>query len=160
MRTRILTKESLREEVVNLLAAIRPGNELNVHNQIKQEFLDGEASRDRFWIDYTFKADERHWNSYKIVHGGISATLLDDCVGISSGIARGLHYITTSSMALEYTRAMKGKKFRIHTEITHVGEHMVTGTGLIYDEKDRLCVSGMISYIVHTDKTWEPEGTL
>lgn len=157
MKTRTLTKEQLREEVEQILQAIRPAdNELNVHNQIRQEYLDGEASQDRFWIDYSFEADPRHWNTYGIVHGGVAATLLDDCVGLTSTIAHGAGLVTTSSMALEYTRAMKGKKYRIHTEITHVGGNMVTGTGTIYDDKGRLCVTGLISYIVHTDKAAGP----
>lgn len=160
MKTRVLTKRSLREEACEILTAIRPENELNIHNQIRQEFLDGEAQDGRFWADYTFRADDRHWNSYGIMHGGVAATLLDDCLGISCCIACGERYITTSSMALEYTRAMKGKKFRIHTEITHAGGHMVTGTGMIYDEKDRLCVSCMISFFIHTDQAKEAGRTL
>ena len=156
MKTRILTKEELKTQVEGFLAFIQGHDERNVHNQVKEYFLDGEASEERFFIDYSFKADPSHWNIFEIMHGGVAATLFDDCLGISGAIARGERYVTTSSMTLEYIRAMKGKKFRVHTEITHVGGHMVTGIGELYDEKDRMCVSCMASYTIHTDKANGP----
>lgn len=156
MKTRILTKEQLQTEVEETLAFIQEHDERNVHNKVRAAFLDGEASEERFWVDFSFKADPSHWNVYEILHGGVAATLFDDCIGIAGSVARGEQYVTTSSMSLEYVRAMKGKKFRLHTEITHVGGHMVTGHGEFYDEKGRLCVSCMVSYTIHTDKADGP----
>ena len=129
MRTRILTKEQLRMEVEGTLAFIQAHDERNVHNKVRAAFLDGEAGKERFWVDFSFRADPGHWNVYEILHGGVAATLFDDCIGIAGSVARGEQYVTTSSMSLEYVRAMKGKRFRLHTEITHVGGHMVTGHG-------------------------------
>ena len=156
MRTRVLTKEQLQKEVEGFLSFIQGHDERNVHNQVKEYFLDGEASEERFWVDFLFKADPSHWNIFEILHGGVAATLFDDCIGIAGAVARGESYVTTSSMSLQYIRGMKGKRFRLHAEITHVGGHMVTGHGEFYDEKGRLCVSCMASYTIHTDKADGP----
>ena len=124
---------------------------------IELEYLDSGIYEDgHIWIDYAIDTRHRHMNVYEILHGGVAATLFDDCIGIAGSVARGEQYVTTSSMSLEYVRAMKGKRFRLHTEITHVGGHMVTGHGELYDEKERLCVSCMASYTIHTDKADGP----
>lgn len=149
MKTKVLTKEELKTQVESVLGSIVENGVRSAHDWVKEYYLDGEAGEERFWVDYAFCAEPQHWNIFGIVHGGVAATLLDDCVGIAGEIAHGGGRVTTSSMSLEFVRAMRGERFRVHSEITHVGGHMVTGIGEIYDEEERLCATCMASYIVH-----------
>ena len=62
-------------EVEGTLAFIQAHDERNVHNKVRAAFLDGEAGKERFWVDFSFRADPGHWNVYEILHGGVAATL-------------------------------------------------------------------------------------
>ncbi len=146
-----LTSEEMKSRVNDLLADIRDVPE-NVHNKVRLEFLDGTCSEDLFSVDYTFEASPHHQNVFGIVHGGVSAILLDDGIGITGTIAMGKDYVTTSAMTLNYIHAMKGKKFRVHTELTHLGSRMIAGIGEIYDETGTICVTCMANYNVYVFK--------
>ena len=142
----ILTKEEIGSRVEALIADIceTPGN---VHNFVNLKFLDG-GSGETCWVDFLFEAGPEHQNVFGIIHGGVSAILLDDGIGITGSVAMGKDYVTTSAMTLSYIHAMRGNKFRVHTELTHLGKRMISGTGEIYDENGTLCVTCMGNYNV------------
>lgn len=146
-----LTKEEIKRRVEALIDDIceTPGN---VHNYVRPDFLDGGSSDETFWVDYIFEAGPQHQNVFGIIHGGISAILLDDGIGVTGSIAMGKDYVTTSAMTLSYIHAMRGTKFRVHTELTHLGKRMISGNGEIYDENGVLCVTCMANYNVFAFK--------
>lgn len=145
-----MDKAELRERVVTFLNFIKGADPSNVHNRVAVRVLEGGTDNNGLvWMDYTFTAEERHRNVYHILHGGVAATLFDDCIGILAAAAIGQDYVTTVSMSLNYLRTMRGEEFRLHTQLTHVGKQMVSGIGELYDADGRLCVTTIASYAVH-----------
>jgi uncharacterized protein (TIGR00369 family) len=88
--------------------------------------------------------DEVHYNPLGMVHGGITATLLDTVMGCSvhSTLAAGRGY-TTLSISVNYIRAITTATGRITATgtVEHAGRSTAIARGVVHDSKGRLMAS-------------------
>ena len=85
--------------------------------------------------------DEVHYNPLGMVHGGITATLLDTVMGcaVHSTLPAGRGY-TTLSIGVNYIRAVTVATGRVIATgtIEHAGRSTAIARGTLHDEKGRL----------------------
>ncbi|MGI6736392.1 MAG: PaaI family thioesterase [Anaerovoracaceae bacterium] len=140
-----LTREKLKSEITEVLAAQDTQPE-RMNARMGIGLIDCSIDETAV-IDYSYQAKEADLNPFGGVHGGAIATLFDTCIGLAA-VAVTEKYVTTTDMSISYLRALQGKNFRVHVELTHIGHKMVSGIGWIFDrETDELCATGTASYM-------------
>lgn len=142
-------KETLADKVREYLAIERKDPE-RIYSLLELEYADCGADEDgeTIWLDYRFTATRRHLNVYDSVHGGATATLFDQGLGVFTCAVTGKDNLTTTDMTISYLRAMREGPYRIHCELTHAGRRVVSGRGWIYDDRQRPCATALVTYIV------------
>ena len=89
--------------------------------------------------------EEVHYNPLGMVHGGITATLLDTVMGcaVHSTLAAGKGY-TTLSISVNYIRAITVATGRVVATgtIEHSGRSTAIARGTVHDAKGKLLASG------------------
>ena len=85
--------------------------------------------------------DEVHYNPLGMVHGGITATLLDTVMGcaVHSTLAAGRGY-TTLSISVNYIRAVTVATGRVVATgtVEHAGRSTAVARGVLHDSKGKL----------------------
>jgi uncharacterized protein (TIGR00369 family) len=97
---------------------------------------------------FRYETQTLHLNPYGGLHGGIVCALIDTCMGTAVA-ARTDHKVITTDLSVSYLRALKGSAFRIQIEFTHLGHHMSSVIGRIYNEDDNeLSATGMGTFML------------
>ena len=98
----------------------------------------------------SFLADTAPWmgNPMGIVHGGVTATILDTCMGLlGNALNRGSRLLVTVNLNVSYVQAVRvGMKLMILTEAVHVGKNIISLRGEIFEEgaPDKVLVHGVM----------------
>ncbi|MGD8192361.1 PaaI family thioesterase [Brevibacillus ginsengisoli] len=88
-------------------------------------------------------------NSLGVVHGGITATLVDTAMGfmIKELLPEGQAAVTTE-LKTNYIRAAKSGNLRVEARILNRGKQLVVSEGSIYDDRDRLVVHATATFMI------------
>lgn len=109
--------------------------------------LDAENGR----VVFTVVPEEYHFNPVGIVHGGLSATLLDSAMtcSILSTLPQGVG-ATTLELHINYVRPIgldSGKLF-CTGEVIHAGRTVATAQGRVTDESGKLYAHGTTTCMI------------
>ena len=76
---------------------------------------------------------DKHLRSLEMMHGGVTATLLDTCMGMAAhSLAPDDHYSVTVQLDVKYTRpALPGDKLLVTAEVQHAGKRTAVTRGEI-----------------------------
>ncbi|MEB3101634.1 PaaI family thioesterase [Ferviditalea candida] len=113
-----------------------------------------EAAKDTFWDHLGLelvKADgqkvvialdvkKHHLNPIGILHGGVSATMLDTVMGITVSMARHGEKVVTTTLNVHYLSPFKEGKVYAEGEIVHQSRKTLTAESRLTDENGNLCV--------------------
>jgi len=108
-----------------------------------------EAERGRVVV--AIEPSEAHLNPYGIVHGGLTATLLDSCMGLAvqSTLDKGLAQ-TTVEFKVSLMRPITPETGRIRAEgiVLNCGRRVGTAEGRLTDGKGRLLAHGTATCLI------------
>ncbi|MCM3164036.1 PaaI family thioesterase [Metabacillus litoralis] len=96
------------------------------------------------------KIQEHHLNGIKTVHGGVTATLIDNIIGatITSLVQRPS---TTINLNISYLSPLSSGVLTAKAKILHLGYKIVTGEGVITDQNGKMIAKGTGTFkILHT----------
>src|ERR1051325_611304 len=94
---------------------------------------------------FTIEPHERYYNGLGIVHGGVTATLLDSAMGCAiNTMATASRVFTTLEMNINYIRPLKREtgEVRCEASVVHVSDHLATAKGQIVDREGKLYAHG------------------
>jgi len=96
-------------------------------------------------VVFELEAAEFHYNPLNIVHGGVTATLLDTVMGCAaqSLLDAGVAY-TTTDLQVRYVRAatVASGMLRAEGKVLHAGRRFVTAEGRVTDGAGKLVAHG------------------
>lgn len=86
----------------------------------------------------------KHLRSLNMLHGGVTATLLDSMMGAAAGTtAPDQHFVVTVQLNVNYIRpAWHGEQIITKGEVIHSGEKTAVARGEIYTSTEELVASG------------------
>ncbi|WP_018921391.1 PaaI family thioesterase [Salsuginibacillus kocurii] len=89
------------------------------------------------------------YNSLHIVHGGITATLIDMVTGgvIHAHLPETKGAVTTD-LQLRYFKPGKGNELTCYGTLLRLGQSLCTAEGIIFDDKGDLIAKGTATYAV------------
>lgn len=94
---------------------------------------------------FEMEAAEFHYNPLNIVHGGMTATLLDTVMGCAaqSLLEPGVGY-TTTDLQVRFVRAatVTSGLLRAEGKVVHAGSRFMTAEGRVEDAKGKLVAHG------------------
>lgn len=86
-------------------------------------------------------------NSAGVLHGGVTATLVDAAVGIAlTHHFRGKRQVTTVELKLNYFLPLTGGVVRARAKLLRIGTSLAVGSVEVRDSKRRLAAFGMATY--------------
>jgi uncharacterized protein (TIGR00369 family) len=90
-------------------------------------------------------------NPLKMVHGGMTATLLDTAMGslVNYSLPQGLAAVT-SQMNIHYINPGVGSYLRCIASLTHQGKHLCVTEGKVYDDKEKLVAMATGTFFIIT----------
>jgi uncharacterized protein (TIGR00369 family) len=107
-----------------------------------------DCSAEDKWIEFGFEAKEWCLNPYDGVHGGIICSIMDTAMGMGA-VALTQHFVSTTEIMVSYLRPMKGSKFRIRVEYTHMGKRLIRCNCKVLDSSDdSICATAMGSFVI------------
>ncbi len=87
-------------------------------------------------------------NHYDGVHGGITASVFDTCMGFTAHAACGA-LVTTTNLSLDFLRPMTGKSYTVYVEYTHIGRTLISEYArMVDDATGELCAVCTGSYMI------------
>jgi len=96
-------------------------------------------------VVFEMEAAEFHYNPLNIVHGGMTATLLDTVMGCAAQtlLEPGVLY-TTTDLQVRYVRAatLASGVLRAEGKVVHAGSRLITAEGRVVDAKGKLVAHG------------------
>src|SRR6202050_3197078 len=99
----------------------------------------------------TLDPTEAHLNPWGTVHGGLTATLLDSCMGlaIQSTLDKGVSS-TTLEFKISLVRAItpEGGQIKAEGNVLNCGGRVGTAEGRVTDAKDRLLAHGTTTCLI------------
>jgi len=108
-----------------------------------------EAAKGRAVV--AIEPDEAHLNPYGTVHGGLTATLLDSCMGLAvqSALGKGFGQ-TTVEFKISLIRPITAKTGLIRAEgvVLNCGRRIGTAEGRVTDTKGRLLAHGTATCLI------------
>ncbi len=109
------------------------------------EYLDEEKRSYQFIVPITSFMN----NSLGVVHGGITATLMDSTMGslVNRSLPKG-RYAVTTELKINYLRPGTGRHLRSVATILHRGKHLVVCEGSVYDDAERLVAHATGSFML------------
>ncbi|MEK8129192.1 PaaI family thioesterase [Paenibacillus filicis] len=93
-------------------------------------------------VRVTLSVQPHHLNTIGLLHGGVSATLLDSAMGLVGMAARPDDTVVTTNLHLHYLAPVKRGTVTVTAEIVHSSRKLITAQGHIYDEQGALCTFG------------------
>lgn len=155
-------------------AAPNPGAPAGRHvpflDLLQVEPLETDAGRGRFRMII----DDRHLRTLGILHGGVTAALLDTAMGMAAGsLAPAGHYVVTIQLNVNFIRpAWKGETLVATGEVRHSGRQTAVAFGELRTTEDALVATGTGTFMYirhrpedreelhkHPDTPPEPTGT-
>lgn len=107
--------------------------------------------RDGVTIECAVRPD--HMNSAGVVHGGVTATLVDAAVGISlSRELGGARPITTVELKINYLKAVADGKIYARAHLLRVGSLICVGEVRLTDSRRNLIGAAMVTYMILPDR--------
>jgi len=87
---------------------------------------------------------EKHLNQLEMMHGGMTATLLDTALGLAAYSIRPTnHYSVTVQLDVKYTRpALAGQKLAAIGQVQHAGKRTAVASAEIRAEDGSLIATG------------------
>ena len=133
-------------EFVNGLASgVLPLN--TIARTLGYDIVEAESGR----VTITLTPTGAHLNPWGTVHGGLTATLLDSCMGlaIQSMLDKGIGS-TTLEFKVSLVRAITIETGQIRAEgkVLNCGHHVGTAEGHVTDAKDRLLAHGTTTCLI------------
>ena len=111
------------------------------------DIVEAEAGR----VVITAMPQERHFNPWGTVHGGLSATLLDSCIGlaIQSTVARGVGS-TTLEFKVSFARpvTLDTGLVRAEGKVLNLGRRVGIAEGRMTDGQGRLLAHGTTTCLI------------
>ena len=111
------------------------------------DIVEAESGR----VVITAQPNDGHLNPAGTVHGGLSATLLDSCMGlaIQSTLEKGVGS-TTLEIKISFVRAITPETGLIRAEgtVLNCGRRVGTAEGRVTDSKGRLLVHGTTTCLI------------
>ncbi|SDC64725.1 uncharacterized domain 1-containing protein [Paenibacillus sp. UNCCL117] len=104
-------------------------------------------------VEVTLHVQAHHLNTFGILHGGVSATLLDSAMGLVAMAARPRDTVVTTNLHLHYVAPVKQGRLNVTAEIVHSSRKLITTQGHVYDESGALCTFGTGTFRVLEKKT-------
>ena len=108
-----------------------------------------EAAKGRVVV--TVEPNEAHLNPYGTVHGGLTATLLDSCMGLAvqSTLDKGFGQ-TTVEFKISLLRPITMETGRVNAEgiVLNCGRRIGTAEGRVTDGKGRLLAHGTTTCLI------------
>ena len=102
-------------------------------------------------VAFAVKPGEHHYNPIGVVHGGLSATLLDSALGcaIYSTLPPGVAW-TTVELHVNFVRAITADTGRLvcTASVLHGGSRVATAEGKLTDEKGVLYAHGTTTCLI------------
>src|SRR6516165_9283762 len=99
----------------------------------------------------TVEPNDTHLNPYGTVHGGLTATLLDSCMGLAvqSTLEKGVGQ-TTVEFKISLVRAITLETGQIRAEgkVLNCGRRVCTAEGRVTDAKGRLLAHGTTTCLI------------
>ena len=103
--------------------------------------------RDGVTIECSVRDEFR--NLAGVLHGGVSATLVDAAVGIAiSNHFRGTRQATTVELKLNYFLPIEEGHVTARSRLIRVGSTLVVGRVDLYDMKKRLAGAALVTYML------------
>ncbi|WP_281884872.1 PaaI family thioesterase [Paenibacillus sp. YYML68] len=87
----------------------------------------------------TLQLQPHHLNQMGIVHGGVTATLLDSTMGLAAMVARPDDDVVTTNLNVHYLTPAKTGQLKITAELVHSSRKLITTQGHVYSETGELC---------------------
>ena len=113
------------------------------------DIVEAESGR----VAITLQPTDAHLNPWGTVHGGLTATLLDSCMGlaIKSTLDQGLSS-TTLEFKISLLRAITPETGRIRAEgkVLNCGRRVGTAEGRVTDAEGRLLAHGTTTCLIFT----------
>ena len=121
------------EFVKGLASGALPMN--TIAQTLGYDVVEAESGR----VAITLNPTRAHLNPWGTVHGGLTATLLDSCMGLQSMLEKGVGS-TTLEFKISLVRAVTLQTGRIRAEgkVLNCGRRVGTAEGRVTDAKDRL----------------------
>jgi acyl-CoA thioesterase len=100
--------------------------------------------KDRGDVAFELVVEERHLRTLGIVHGGVTAAMLDTALGFAAGTtAPEAHHVVTVQLSLNYIRpAWRGEKLIATGEVRHAGKMTAVARGELRTSEGALVASG------------------
>lgn len=95
-------------------------------------------------VAFELTVEEKHLRTLGIVHGGVTAAMLDCALGFAAGTtAPEGHHVVTVQLSLNYIRpAWKGEKLVATGEVRHAGKQTAVSRGELRTAEGILVASG------------------
>lgn len=89
------------------------------------------------------------YNPLRMVHGGITATLLDTTLGtaVTNHLPDDLT-VVTSEIKVNYLKPGVGKHLRCVAKMIHRGKHLCVAEAKVYSDKDEIIASGSGTFFI------------
>lgn len=106
-----------------------------------------DCSRQECYIEYEFSSQDWMKNPYDGVHGGITSSVVDTCMGLGA-VALSQSYVTTTDLSVSFLKAMTGERYLVRVEYTQLGKRMIRCMAKVIDRKTGvLCATSMASFM-------------
>ena len=100
-------------------------------------------------VVFQMTVDDRHLRTLGIVHGGVTATLIDTALGFAAGTTapKGFHVVTVQ-LNLNYVRpAWKGETLVATGEVSHAGQQTAVSRGEVRSTEGALVGVGQGTFM-------------
>lgn len=100
--------------------------------------------KERGDVAFELVVEERHLRTLGIVHGGVTAAMLDTALGFAAGTtAPAGHHVVTVQLSLNYIRpAWLGETLIATGEVRHAGKQTAVARGELRTSEGALVASG------------------
>lgn len=92
-------------------------------------------------VELELQIDDHHLNGIQTVHGGVTATLIDNIIGATITSLVNLPS-TTINLNISYLSPITKGVLTARASILHLGYKIVTGEGIITDQQNNVIAKG------------------
>ncbi|WP_051317954.1 PaaI family thioesterase [Cohnella thermotolerans] len=96
----------------------------------------------------TLQVKPHHMNLIGILHGGVSATLLDSAMGVLAAAARPDDTVVTTNLNMHFLSQVKDGEVKVEAELVHSSRKLITMQGRIYKDNGELSAFGTATFHV------------
>ncbi len=106
-----------------------------------------EASEDSFVMIYTVREDMT--NPVKILHGGVTAGMVDDVMGMMLAALSDEFFFTTVNLSVDYLSSAKvGEKVSVHSKIVRKGKQIINAECRVSNADGKLIAKASSNCVV------------